>query len=494
MRLTPVVAAASVALFAGAVPAARASTGWLIPPVDAPIERAFVAPSHAYGRGHRGIDYGVAPGTAVRAAGNGTVTFAGSVGGLLAVAISHEGGIKTTYSFLSEVYVRSGESVAQGRWIGRSGNAHQGAEEGLHFGVKAEGDYVDPTDYLGPLDASRAVHLAPLGDTSGCETPPDLSAARSAPNDNVAVAVAGIGSRTRGELSADMYEHGPELLGYPEERIYRFSYRGRNGYDLHEPYDRTDTYGNLRDAAARLRELLLDVAERHPGRDVDLIAHSQGGIVARVFLEGLAQNWDRLLPRVEHLVTLATPHTGAPLAGAIEDLEEETLTGRLLVDGVAAWAQRGGPIPNPRSAAVAQLAPGSGLLEWLATEDVLYGTRALALTMPHDAVVPASRARLEEETNRVVGPEGLNAHEAIVRSPSSRRLVHAFLRDAAPSCEGAWDRLGPWAGGAISWLEGNAGRAYGGLEDAALKGAGRAVSWLTRTAGRLVRASDPRRW
>jgi hypothetical protein len=295
-----------------------------------------------------------------------------------------------------------------------------------------------------------------------------------------------------------MYEYGPELLGYPEERIYRFSYRGRDGADLHEPYDSADTYGDLRVAAAGLRELLLEIARRHAGRDVDLIAHSQGGIVARVFLESLSEAWDRALPRVDHLVTLATPHTGAPLAGMAERLDEGTLTGGVMLDGISAWARRGGPIPDPRSAAVAQLAPGSSLLEWLASEDVLYGTRALALTMPHDAVVPASRARLEEETNRVVGPEGINAHEAIVRSPAARALVHGFLRDAAPSCEGAWDRVGPMAGGVISQLEEGAGRAYDALEDAALGSAGRAalsVAGLAgRAAGRLVRASDPREW
>ena len=43
------------------------------------------------------------------------------------------------------------------------------------------------------------------------------------------IAVAGIGSHTAGGLSADMYEHGPEWLGYPADRVYRFSYRGIDG-------------------------------------------------------------------------------------------------------------------------------------------------------------------------------------------------------------------------------------------------------------------------
>jgi hypothetical protein len=490
MKITLAIAAM---LVVGLGPTARASAGWLIPPVDAPLVRGFDPPASTYGRGHRGVDYAAAAGTAVRAAGAGTVTFAGPVAGRLVVAISHDGGLETTYSFLSELYVRMGQRVEQGRWLGRVGSAHPGLDDGLHFGVKLDGEYVDPTAHLGPLDPSRALHLAPLREESECVVLRDLERARAAPNDNVAVAIAGIGSHTRGTLSADMYEYGPELLGYPEDRIYRFSYRGNDGPDLHEPYDGTDTYKDLRAAAGSLRDLLMKVADLHPGADIDLIAHSQGGIVARTFLEGLVNGWDPSLPRIAHLVTLATPHAGAPLADAVEDIDHETLTGSLLLDGLSAWAKDGGPLPDPRSEAVEQLAPSSDLIEWLATEDVLYGTRALALAMPHDAVVPADRAQLAEETNRVVAPEGVNAHAAIVRSSQARAIAHSFLRDAAPSCPTQWDHVGPWAGRAISWLEERAGRGYAAVEGAVVGPVGPAA-WVGRAAARLVRASDPRRW
>ena len=46
-----------------------AAPAWLVPPVDGPVLRPFLAPSSPYGPGHRGIDYDVVHGAGVRAAG-----------------------------------------------------------------------------------------------------------------------------------------------------------------------------------------------------------------------------------------------------------------------------------------------------------------------------------------------------------------------------------------------------------------------------------------
>jgi Peptidase family M23/Putative serine esterase (DUF676) len=441
-------------------PSARAAP-WLIPPVDGPVTRSFEPPDTRWGPGHRGIDYSTAPGAVVRAAAAGAVSFAGGVAGHHAVSIDHGGGLTSTYSELSSILVARGDIVDEGHWIGHVGTSHEGATGGLHLGVKLDGHYVDPLEYLGPVDASSAIHLAPLvpddrdtavvAETACRELQPAGNQPRP-PNRNIAVEVAGIGSKTMGGTSAALYETGEALLGYPSAHIYRFSYRGHGSSDLHEPYARTDTFGDIAGAAVRLRELLRSVAARHPRADVDLIAHSQGGIVARTYLELVADAWDPGLPRIAHLVTFSTPHGGAPGAAGVPVLRGG-IVGRVLLGAASGWARNGGPIPDPYSPAVTQLAPGSELMDRLDGEAVMYGTRVLTLAIPNDVVVPADRARWDHYPGVVVPPAGLNGHDAVVTSPLARAAAHAFLRDAPPACRSVWDVVGPPVGAGIGLVE-----------------------------------------
>lgn len=447
---------------------ASASSPWLIPPVDAPLARVFEAPFSQWGSGHRGIDYDVPVGTAVRAVADGTVSFAGDVAATRAVTIVHAGGIESTYSDLSEVLVSEGDVVEQGFWIGRTGRAHPSVA-GFHLGVKVEGDYVDPQTLMGPIDTSSAIRLAPLvwepPDTlpalfrepllsaravPTCEPVGEVAGGR--PNDNIAVLVAGIGSKTEGGVSAALYESGGRILGYRERDTYAFSYRDSTGPDLHEPYSRADTFGDIRLAARRLRSLVLRIAARHPGRSVDLIAHSQGGIVARTFLQMTADAWEPGLPQIDHLVTFSSPHGGAPLAAGVPVLDS-TPFGRAALEAASWWAKNSGPLPDPYATSVQQLAPGSELLERLDEEATLYGTRVLSLAIPNDVVVPADRARWDAYEGRVVPPEGLNGHDAVVTSRTAVAIASSFLRGAGPTCLSGWDRWGPRIGSAIGLVE-----------------------------------------
>ena len=495
----------AVWLMLGQAPAA-AGPG-LIPPVSGPISVRFVEPPHRWAPGHRGIDYAVPSGTAVRAAAGGTVTFAGDVAGRLAVTIDHGLGYETTYTALREIAVERGQEVTQGSWIGHSGTAHPGGEPGLHFGVKLDDVYVDPTTFLGSFDVSGAIRLAPVVWQAPREMPEafrsafyDAGAAEPlcrpatelgdapdlAPNDNVAVAIAGIGSSTDDGVSADMYQHGPEELGY--DRVYRFSYAGPDEDDLHRPYSPLDTYADIAESARDLRATLREVARLHPGSDVDLVAHSMGGLVARRFLADFGG--DDGLPRVEHLVTFATPHAGSSIASIPAGLDSKTLTGGVLLDGASVWARRGGPVPDPRSTAVEQLAPGSRFLSDLGRESVAYGTKVLALGIANDVVVTADRARWDQARSRTVAPSGLMGHSAIVASDEAQGLAYAFLRGAPPSCETGWDVWGPRLGRAAGFAQENSYRAVAAAEAATLGRVlrvGRAVDRFT--SGRLGRVA-----
>ena len=433
---------------------------WLIPPVDGPIVRPFEAPHSGYSAGHRGVDFASDAGTAVRAAGPGVVMFADRVGPLGAVTIDHGGGLVTTYSSITEISVARGQEVRAGTWVGRVDRSHPGAEGGVHFGVKQEGAYVDPEDHLGPLDASSAIHLEPVDEVD------QGSAGRVAclrklpsepPNDNIAVAVAGIGSKTSGGVSADMYERGPELLGYEPHKIFRFSYRGAESDALHEPYDTEDTHIGIDEAARRLASLLSEVARVHPGAPVDLIAHSQGGVVARAYLSDIASAWNPRLPRIEHFVTFSSPHMGAPLA-TIPAAMHDSLIGRPALWALGGLTELlGGVIPNPNSRSVRDLAPHSDVLDRLGGQDIVYGTQALALGTAGDLVVPADRSSLPEETSRWVTAEGLNHHSSIVGGTESLLAAHAFLR-GAPACIDAATRT-PALGRVIGGLEWGLGAA-----------------------------------
>lgn len=494
-------------LFLAAIPtSARAQIPvTLIPPVDAAVARLFEAPATDYGRGHRGIDYAVPTGTAVRAAAAGTVTYAGIVAGDLFVTIAHGSGLETTYSELSAISVTEGAVVEEGTWIGRSGSAHGG--DSLHFGVKLEGAYVDPESFLGALDVTGAIHLAPLvwepenmggletilqpasdaGDADpACALRGPLAAQRVPPNDNIAVAVAGITSKTAGGTDATIYETGPAELGYPRERTYRFSYRGIGGDRFHEPYERTDTYADLDAAAARLRTLLAAIHRKHPHAQVDLIAHSQGGIVARLYLAQLAKLWDTTLPQVDHLVTYSSPHRGVKAAAEVDQIDGDSLGGSWVLDRVSDWSATV-PVPDPRSDAVRQLAPGSALMRDLAAEDVAFGTRVLTLAIPNDPVVPADRAAIDGEYGRIVPWEGnpLGGHKRIVTSDAARSVAYAFLADGAPQCRTGWDSSGELVGRGYSFVQSRLGETYRAIERRAAA-SGLSLLKVPPKVGRLV--------
>jgi murein DD-endopeptidase MepM/ murein hydrolase activator NlpD len=97
-------------------------------------------------RFHSGIDLLAAAGTAVRAAGSGTVTFAGwSPGGDgNLVVIAHANGVSSWYAHLSRIDVPAGAAVTratQVELVGATGNA---TGPHLHFEVRLRGAVTDP--------------------------------------------------------------------------------------------------------------------------------------------------------------------------------------------------------------------------------------------------------------------------------------------------------------------------------------------------------------
>jgi len=139
-------------------------------PILGPVLRGFEPPPTPFSAGHRGIDIGAPFGTPVHAPANGTVTFAGPVGGLLFVTVDVGDGYLATSSYLARILVKRGQSVVAGDVIALSGRGHPEIDQPqLHFGVRLHGTYVDPMPLLAPQSVVDIVRLAPL-DTSGSGT------------------------------------------------------------------------------------------------------------------------------------------------------------------------------------------------------------------------------------------------------------------------------------------------------------------------------------
>jgi len=133
-------------------------------PVNGPVIRPFEPPPDPYAAGHRGIDIAVPFGTPMVAAQDGTVAFAGWVGGQLFISIDHADGVRTTYSWISAVSVKKGDVVRKGSVIGATGHGHPDvATPHLHFGARIGSTYIDPMLLLARGSVVGLIRLAPLG-------------------------------------------------------------------------------------------------------------------------------------------------------------------------------------------------------------------------------------------------------------------------------------------------------------------------------------------
>lgn len=104
--------------------------------------------------GHQGIDIGATTpgvsGDAIYAAASGTVTLAtysSSAGNW--IWIYHGNGLYTVYMHCSALLVSVGDTVSQGQTIARMGSTGNSTGAHLHFGVRLNGSYVNPWNYVG---------------------------------------------------------------------------------------------------------------------------------------------------------------------------------------------------------------------------------------------------------------------------------------------------------------------------------------------------------
>ncbi|GAA3166671.1 hypothetical protein GCM10017688_12940 [Streptomyces ramulosus] len=189
------------------------------------ILRGWEPPPAPWAPGHRGVDLAATPGTTVRAAAPGEVTFAGVVAGrgvlTIQLAGTGEPPLRTTYEPVHSS-VRKGDRVVAGQPVGvlQQGPFHCD-EPCLHWGLLRGKTYLDPLTLLPPdMQRSGPSRLLPL---TGIPIPPETSSGGDAPHEQ------GV-RKTRG-LQVQRNRHGPTvrqglLSGAPHRPAWAGAARG----------------------------------------------------------------------------------------------------------------------------------------------------------------------------------------------------------------------------------------------------------------------------
>lgn len=98
---------------------------------------------------HSAVDIAVDEGTKVSAAWDGIVTKAGyddTAGNY--VWMVHKNGCETLYCHCSKILVSAGDVIRAGETVALSGNTGYSTGPHLHFGIKKDGEMIDPLNYL----------------------------------------------------------------------------------------------------------------------------------------------------------------------------------------------------------------------------------------------------------------------------------------------------------------------------------------------------------
>ena len=537
-----VVAAALVAACAAATvvhavePVGAAASAWTRP-VPGGVVRPFDAPASPYGPGHRGVDLAAPEGRAVRAAGPGTVSFAGRVAGSLHVVVAHEGGLRTSYSYLREARVSRGRRVSAGDVVGIAGGSDGGHAAGvLHLGLRRGDRYLDPMLLFEVTDLTELVRLVPVdgnlptgpwpvpsdqqlllrefgrpsswiarrfaiaelqqernigdamldtvsqvagvshdalawssselvqvgaatltlsGDIAGrlhdwskrnvpvvtalddlreigarfadgvahwrsCD--PDAPAADgSGGSGHTLLAVAGVNSATGGDGAT--FDLDTEALGYLPDEVEWFSYADDGG-----SYDQEETWVDLFASAQRLGEQLREHQRAAPGREVDLIAHSQGGVVVDVFLQFVYAPADTSYPPIGTVVTLSSPHEGAPMASALDRVDDSN-AGRQVLEEL-----RARELGFPLGRSTEQLSEHSQLMASMWDRPLYEQLDVTSVGATDDVVVPADRTEVPGATSVTLVVDGLDDHSQISSDPNALKTVRAALEGREPPC------------------------------------------------------------
>jgi hypothetical protein len=114
---------------------------------------------------HKGIDLAMPEGTPLNSLSSGVIErIVNTQGGIgKGVIVKFNDGTQGIYGHLSGVNVKEGQYVGTGEIIGYSGNTGHSTGPHLHFALKENGQFVNPTQYADKLAGEQNGILTELG-------------------------------------------------------------------------------------------------------------------------------------------------------------------------------------------------------------------------------------------------------------------------------------------------------------------------------------------
>lgn len=489
---------------AGAAPAAADEAVVHRPPVDAPVVDPFRPPATAFGPGNRGLTYDLDIGTPVRATAAGEVVFAGWVAGTRHVTVLHADGIRTSYSFLTGISVRRGQTVAVGEVVGHGG-------QGFHLGARIGDTYIDPAGLFGTIrievrlvphdeslpgtdagllrerialaevveDRSRlerfvgwvadqgqtAVDAMRAGYHMGTTINPRRAGVEAVASilygigarcttaatefvvppaaGRVALLVGGLGSSSTNAAVDDV---DVATLGYRPDDVIRFSYGGGRIPDVD---------GSLHPALARLPESAYAAADT--GADIEAQGRALADLIeaaARVRpddpIDLYAHSLGGLVVRVALLELAGRPGglsalgnvvtIGTPHAGADIATASPTLDPGDQFDLGVLGPMMGFDVPIG-SPALDQLAETSPLVRRLAADGVPEGVAFRTIGARGDMVVTGDKTSVAGHPTAMVDLTGPTAHGRLPGDVATTRELQLALAGLPPGCRSAIDQV-----------------------------------------------------